>query len=417
MMKTVAACLAFVLAMSLASAQDATSQVNQTWVKDQDHATLALGDNDEFFVAWHSGEGDGDGYGVLARYFPKSGSDEEFVVNQNMTQWDQRSPDIDSNGSDLFVLVWSSGRSVPFGPGFDVCASVLNASGDVVVPDFQVNTGGNMSLARTWPDVAMWQDGSFIVIWACVESDELNFYIKLYDVQGNAYPGFTDPMKINESSSELLSLSRGFGIPDISVNEAGEVFAAWERIMSDGRIIIYGRSFNPYTSVYNGDFRIDSPSPGVQQRRPMVAFNDSRDVVVTWTELENNNVDIYVKRYLGSQQQWESRFRPHDNTSGMQHRSVVELDNLGYFIVAWTYNDRYYRNDIYYSWFDSSGNAFIDDELVTTGFFTRYYDQTRPALDFHTTPGSKIFTAISWESDDQDGEGLGVFVKTMTHDL
>lgn len=374
-------------------------QVNQTVIGNQDHATVSMNQLGTFMVTWHDYSGGGD---VKGRLFDNLGSSlgNEFLINETIVG-DQRVPSVSTNKDNLFVIAWSSEAVTG---GYDIYAKITSSSGQVLLPEFKVNT--TTSEEKSWPDVDMYANGDFIVTWDQVAQGKKDFYVRFFNALGNSLIG---PVRINKISSDILAdPGKPYGLPAIAVNNKGNAFAAWERV-SGSNITIIGRLFNPYTRKAGKEFIIEPPVSGYIQRRPIIDMNSRGDMAVTWVEalIGNQFGNIYVKKYYASSSQWGTKINPDSRLDSNQHRSVVKLTEKGDFIISWTNNDSNYQNDVYMRVYNADGAPLVNELLVNS---TQYASQQRPAIDLFENLNN-ILLIVTWESNNQDGNGLGIFGK------
>lgn len=366
---------------------------------DQDHAVVSMDFRGQIMVAWQSYGGfDGDGTAVFARSFDNNGLPviDEFIVN-SVTKGQQRTPDISTDGTDRYVIVWSNGSDMS---GYDIYAKVITLSGTVIISDYKVSNV--TSELKSWPDVAMFPNGDFIVIWDLIESGKLNYFVRLYDILGNA---LTDPVRINEISSDSPTSDHGYGLPDITVNSNGKVVAVWERITGSG-IAVARREFNPYTWNKLKERLISPPLSGTVQRRPMVDINEAGDVLITWVEYPSGKTtgDVYFKKYNAATGRWGKKISPHTSMSLNQSRSAAKLMASGDFIIAWTGDVYFYSQDVFMRFFNAAGSPLSKEIIVN---LTRNDIQRRPSIAL-TEQLNQTLIAITWESWNQDGNGFGL---------
>lgn len=328
-----------------------------------DHATVAMNQSGDFIVTWDVKWDPAVNEGwmeVFARAFDNQGNPKgsEFQLNETTVGF-QRIPDVATNGLDRFVVVWSSGKR---STGYDVYAKMLDSSGTSISSEFKVNTSSSAS--RTWPDVAMYNNEDFIVIWdemgniGTGPGQELNYYIQHFDKNGT--PQLSVPQKVNQTSSEPPEEGELRGLPDIAVQgTTGSAVAVWERIENNTSILA-GRRFDPYEMVISKEIDIDPPTESVDQRRPLIDANNQGQILITWTEQSQQESDVYVKKFDG---RWSAKSSPHitqDNIS--QHRSVGKLIESGGLVLAWTQN-RLGKEGVYMRFFSANGNP-IGEEII-----------------------------------------------------
>lgn len=378
-------------------------QINQSTVDDQDHATVSMDQYGTSMVVWHDyGSIDGDGTASVGALIDSFGNiiTNNFLINDTIIG-NQRVPDVDTDKNGAFAVTWSSGTAET---GYDVYFKTISSSGAVILPETRVNE--KTSEQKTEPDIAMYGNGDFIIVWDEVSQGQLNYYVRFFDAAGNSIVG---PIKINEIPSDAPPNSESvYGLSDIDVNESGNAVVVWESIVGSD-IIIRGRKLNPYTPAFAPEFVVDAPASGIVQRRPMLDFSEAGDLLVTWTEHPVGEIigDIYVKKYSRSTATWGDKIRPHDDVSNNQHRSIAKLTEGGQFIVAWTTNNWFFNSDVYMRFYNTNGMPLSGERRVNS---TKSSKQERPAIAWYEYP-DHILMIVSWESYGQDGDGYGIFSK------
>jgi len=145
-----------------------------------DVAVNAAGD---FVIAWQSFRPGAAGWDVYAARFNACGDlqGRPFRVNQ-YTQGDQVSPSVAVDSKRNFIVVWRSlgqdgDRGGIFGRRFD-------SSGRTLMPERRINL--RPAGDQQHPAVAMNDDGSFIIVWACDNPADKDFWLVggIYDERG-----------------------------------------------------------------------------------------------------------------------------------------------------------------------------------------------------------------------------------------
>jgi hypothetical protein len=134
---------------------------------------------------------------------------------------------------------------------------------------------------------------------------------------------------------------------------------------------------------------------------PAVAISPSGDFVVTW----NLNSDIYARRYTAAGAPLGSEFLVNSIVSGVQAEPSIAMDALGDFVIAWqdTAVDGS-LNGVVAARFDKFGNRVGGQFQVNTGATN---DQTLPAVAMDAG-GDAV---IAWQSNLQDGSGWGIYAQ------
>lgn len=255
--------------------------VNNLTSSTQNHAEVAVLEDDSFIVTWESvnsgGAGDGDGNGILARHFNSDGTPKaaQFVVNTEITST-QSDPAVTPLNDGGFLITWESFSSggTADGDRFGVFAQRFDAGADPVGTEFQINTSTRGD--QFDPQVAVLANGNLAVTWTDDNSD--------------------------------LSVSG--------------VFAA-----------IYAPDGTPVTEEFRvNDQRINS------QFEPDIAALDTGGFVIAWTD--NNSTDgsgqgVFAQQYDAGGNRLDSQFQVNTTTAGSQNQPAVEGLPGGGFVVGW----------------------------------------------------------------------------------
>jgi hypothetical protein len=373
-------------------------QINQNTIDRQDHATVSMNQSGVSFVAWHDfSEIDGDRSTSMGRLFTDTGLavTDEFIINES-TEGHQRVPDVATDGDTIFVVAYSGSSTIT---RVNVFAKLYSSLGTVLVSEYQVNNV--LSESKTYPDVGMYDNGNFVVIWNRGQGDTFNFYVRAYDSYGTP---LSDPAKINKvTSDDPPTTPDNNGLPDIAVNQSGDAVAVWERVEGNN-ITVVVRLFNIYTRIATWEYLVDPPALGIIQRRPMVDMNDAGDVLVTWIEHSDDlsDADVFAKRYYADTNKWGEKIRPHDDTAGLQSLTVGRLTEEGQFALLWTD-----KGDVYMRFYNAHDVAISNEVLVNT---TVGGMQKRPSLDWQEYVDYTLMF-ITYEGEGQGGDPDGVYGK------
>ena len=121
--------------------------------------------NDEFIVVWSQSEAITiANRNIVGTRFQSDGSaiGEEFAISElTLKSQDETNIAVSSNGD--FVVVWRANGSIGADPDWSVQARRMASDGTPLGGHFQVNT--LTSGVQTSPDVALENDGDFLVVW------------------------------------------------------------------------------------------------------------------------------------------------------------------------------------------------------------------------------------------------------------
>lgn len=125
-------------------------------------STITELENGDFVIVYTSFR-PGTSYDLLAKQYDANGNlvKDEFPVNAD-TGGDQSGGDVTALPDGGYLITWSG--HIPGGSSRQIIAKRYDADGNVVMPDFQVNTTDTGH--KTSASVAVLADGGFIIAWA-----------------------------------------------------------------------------------------------------------------------------------------------------------------------------------------------------------------------------------------------------------
>ncbi len=328
-------------------------------------------------VVWESYGEDGDGLGVFAKRIGFDGEPitEAFLVNTENTIGNQANPAVAGSADGQYVVVWEADE--PTSPGHDIWAQRFNESDSPIGAAFLVNTTtmGDQSHA----DVAMAEDGSFVVVWQ--SSDEvsgvpegLGIFAQQFDADG--FPIGSEFQVNSERLRDQFS-------PNVAMNASGQFVVAW---VSDHPAVDNSET-DPEKSIFVQWFDTDGTSTGSEviaheyvkdaQEHPSVGIDASGNFVVTWQSINQEGASgdswgVYVRQFDANKNPLNAEeIQVNQLTNGPQRYSTVGVDADGNFVVSWQSNSHLQDGS---SWevllrqFDSDGNPLRDEEVVNTWF-------------------------------------------------
>lgn len=149
-------------------------------------ATPAVDMNDSgaFAVSWTNV--DNSGNGVYVRRFDSNGLalGEAFLASSRQGP-DQTYPDIALHNDGSFIVVWEDRPPGATNNPYDIYRTRFNAQGNVIQSDYQVNS--YISSAQRRPSIALFDDHKFVIAWSSLGQDGFaeGIYAKLFDANGN----------------------------------------------------------------------------------------------------------------------------------------------------------------------------------------------------------------------------------------
>jgi hypothetical protein len=289
---------------------------------DQTAASIAVGGDGSFVIAWQSAGQDGAGLGIFAQRFDSQGSKVggEFQVNTYTTS-DQMNASVAAAEDGGFVVVWESeGQD---GALLGVYGQRFNSAGAKAGGEFQVAQSTVES--QYAPTVAMTPGGDFMVSWIHELPGAFRaIAARMYDAYGNAQDG-----------EFLVSQSTGFPAgPHVAVTPEGQYMVAWNDL--DGsEIDIHGRLIDRNGAFVGSQLQIDN---SLAPSGAWVSANASGVYVVMWESLnqDGSGYGVYGQRIDGEGNNLGGNFLINQTTTGDQRMGGVALNSQGGFVGVWS---------------------------------------------------------------------------------
>lgn len=171
----------------------------------------------------------------------------EFQVNTS-TYWSQYNPDIASDNSGNFVITWTGVDIETVGSESNgVFAQRFSSTGTRLGGEFRVNS--TVSGTQAKPAIAMDQSGDFVIAWKGNGSgDGYGIFAQRYNASGVAQGG---EFRVNNTTAGDQNY------PDIAMDEDGNFVICW--VSHDGyNENLYAKRFAANGSVLNNEFKVNT---------------------------------------------------------------------------------------------------------------------------------------------------------------
>jgi hypothetical protein len=347
---------------------------------------LQLGDG-SFIAAWASENGDGNGYGVMARRYgvdgkPKAG---EFKVNTYTTDSQWR-PDVAADQAGNFVVAWESvgedgdlegvyGQryvntgtkngaafrlsvqtaneqlrpklamqptgafaatwetySAPGGAGYDIGVRCFDKNGAATSQDVLANTF--TTGAQTRPQIASVPDGTgrFIVTWQSYDQlgvgKQEDVYARLFNA--SCQP-LGDPILVNTITDGSA------GMPSVEADINGNFTIAWQEYkdVTDG-FNVWAQRYDTAAKPVGLAFRIHDWVKG-DQTEPSVTYLPDSSCVITYTTAGEDEEGTAIKavKYDSKGVKTDVEWMANRTYTGAQQTSTVVGRPNGTWVYAW----------------------------------------------------------------------------------
>lgn len=302
-------------------------QVNTTTTDAQRVPSIAIDTDGDFVVVWQSLGQDGSGYGVYGQRYNSSGNKvgNEFRINTE-TADDQRKPKVAMEANGDFVVVWDS--DAQDGASTGIYGQRYNSNGNKIGGEFRINT--ETMNAQRGPSLAMNTDGNFVVVWESSGQDgsDTGVYGQRYNSSGSKVGS---EFRVNTLTEDTQNIA------DVAMDEDGSFVVVWQSWNQDGdRHGVYGQRYGSNGLPIGEEFQINTMTIS-SQRDPEVAMDADGNFAVVWQSRyqDGSNYSIYAQRYNNNGKKVGSEFQINTETLNNQLDPNIAMDMDGNFVVAW----------------------------------------------------------------------------------
>ena len=369
-------------------------QVNTYTTGDQRGPSVAALSGGGYVVAWRSEGQDGDDDGIYFQRYNTDGSElgDETLVN---TTWEGRQWQSDVSGltDGGFVITWRDGEE----DTDNIFLQRFDASGEKVGSETRVNTA--TTYWQSLDHVAGLSGGGYIVMWSSyVYGNSYDVHAQQYDADGNAVGGET---RINTTTEN--SQTPGGIIP---LSDGGYLITWSSRDQDGDGNGVYFQRYDSSGNTVDSETRVNTTTVNSQSGADAAALSDN-GYVITWTSYEQDGFDggIYHQRYDADGNTVGAETMVNTTTYNLQDFARVTGLSGGGYVVTWlsAFQDGS-EYGVYSQRFDTDGTLLGTETRVNS---TTEGDQNGCSIAAINSGGY----VIAWESDGQDGDGYGVYLK------
>ena len=274
---------------------------------------------------------------------------------------------------------------------------ILSVSGPVVNgAEFQVNT--HIANRQDSPVITSLNDGGFVVAWQSNLQDGNGYgiYAQRYDSSGNRVGS---EFQVNTYTGNIQSE------PNITTLNDGGFVIAWHSEGQDGSSWgVYAQRYDSSGNRLGDEFQVNTYTEGSQGQSRIISLSDG-GFVITWNSSgqDGDSVGIYAQRYDSSGNSVGPEFQVNTYTDNAQSKPSITRLSDGGFLIAWQSEGQDGSNTgIYAQRYDSSriGSEFQVNTHTED-------DQTEPSITSLSHGGF----VITWSSNNQDGNGNGIYAQ------
>ena len=315
-------------------------------------------------------------------YFLCYSFSEEILINSNLTG-NQRDPNIAYNSLGDFVIVWKSELS--FNGQSEIRLRSYNNNINPITEEIAVSQQNEINES---PRVAMNEENNIIVVWASLEND--------FDIKGRL---FFNSSTNSEEFFINSTIEHAQTNPDVAIWENGDFFVVWESWYQDGSDRgIYGRKFYANGLPATDEILINSNTV-YSQAKPSISIMPNNSFVVTWESWgqdQNNSYGIYGQVFSSQIVPIGTEFQVNTYTENNQWFSDVVTTSDNGFIVVWcSWEQDGNDGGIYAQRFDNNGLKIASEVLINT---TSSFYQWLPKISRLSNDGYAIVWS-SWKQD------------------
>jgi hypothetical protein len=301
-------------------------------------------------------------------------------------------PDVAMDAAGDFLVVWQSNGQEG---NHSIFGQIYLNTGAPFGGEFRVNTYTTDNQA--FPSVASTQSGAFLVTWQSYLQDGSSWGVYGQRIGGGVPQG--PEFRVNTYTTG------GQFAASVAMDTTGNYeVVAWHSNGQDGSSSgIFGQRMR-FGLMVGSEFRVNTYTTNAQSY-PAVAVNSFGLFVVVWqsTGQDGSQTGVFGQAYDFSGLPNGPEFRVNTYTTSYQQLPDVAIDFDGNFVVAWSsYGPDGSNYGIFGQRHNPGGVPFGTEFRVNT-FTTN--GQNRPAVAADSL-GNFV---VTWDSQLQDGLGLGVF--------
>jgi hypothetical protein len=364
-------------------------RVNDTYTAYfQGYPAVSADDAGNFVVVWHSDGPDGDAYSIQARRFAPDGTPlgPEFTVN-SVTAGYQYAPDVAVHDDGSFVVTWAS--DYVDGSLVGVAARRFDATGAAIGPEFVVNTytTGWQASYRSGPRVAGGGDGSFVVVWSGENGsggggDD-------YNISGRRYDATGAPLDVLQFSVNNVTVDYQ-AFPAVAARPDNQFVVAWESYPGIGDFDVFQRRYDTTGAPIGLQVRANDAGAD-DQFGAAVAYDSSGGFLVTWSsgpDTDGSQIGVFGRAYDPNGVALGTDFQVNTYTTGVQAISAVAGWGPGDFTVVWEDGSDHDGEDS--GVFGQRYGDLIFADRVESGGFAFWTTTSNDAGDLSVTPAAAL---------------------------
>lgn len=360
--------------------------------------SIAISDSGGFMVVWQAVRNGSSNNDIHAQRYSLDGtkSGPNFQINDDLGNYEQRTPSAAADGRGNFIIVWGDCRN----GDDDIYGQRYSGNGTKMGTNFRVNDDPGKS-RQEYPAIAANDSGNFIVVWQDYRDIKLLTYGQCFSKDGVKQGTNLRIDDDNRNSGKVR--------PAPAIDRRGNFVVVWSDYWND-EYEIFGQLYSRDQTKIGSNFRVNDDIGSNAQGTPSIAMDDQGNFFVVWQDYRNGDADIYAQRYTSNGMNQETNFRINDDFgSSSQAFPAIAVDGSGNFTVIWIDDrDIAYQDDIYAQRFKNTGEKLMINFRVNDD--CEKSNQWVPAI---AMDGRGNFVTV-WE-DNRDGWAGDIYAQRYSN--
>jgi hypothetical protein len=307
-----------------------------------DAALFADGSGIVVWAGSGTGIGDDSRLAVLARRIDVAGNPQgdRFVVN-TLTEEDQFVPRVAAAPNGRFAVAWQSDVSPGDLEGTSIRARVFRSDGSALGPDFQVNS--STSGPQVAPDVAMAENGDFVVVWYDDSDAPGSSQMRGREVRARRFGADGTPLGADFVVNDITNGTQNE--PAIAMAPDGRFAVAFTASSGasagndNNSSSVQARVFGANGVPIAGQFQVNTTIAGAQSA-PAIAMDPDGSFLVAWRSATSDESDqdgdsIHARGYTSTGAAVGTQKQVNERTANDQFEVQVAAAGGREFLVVW----------------------------------------------------------------------------------
>ncbi|MBL4730880.1 MAG: tandem-95 repeat protein, partial [Sulfurimonas sp.] len=320
-------------------------------------------------------------------------------------------PNANYNGVDSVTISVTDNDGLTTSQTFDVTVAGVNDAPDAIDDNYSNTAVALDSLINTHVDdyqsvssISSLSDGGWVATWSSHNQDGSYFgvYGQAYNADGTSQG---DEFQVNSFTTDSQANSSTAGLSD------GGWVVTWESEYQDGSGNgIYAQAYNADGTTQGNEFKVNSYTSSSQENSSITGLNDG-GWIVTWSSYgQDDAYDIYAQTYNADGTTQGGEFQVNSFTTNSQSNSSVTSLSDGGWVVTWGSNNQDGSDSGVYGQAYNPDGTSRGNEFQINSFTTNSQDNPSVAS---LSDGGWI---VTWESDAQDGSSEGIYAQAYNAD-